>query len=110
MSIQEHSEPWTHRATSRSAYSGTSLAGGATVGMIFLLLPSGNSHSGPSRRYRMQEQPQTDWSRAMHNYHDEFGCLPPAYVADAQGKTALQLASPAAALARTGESLQGVQA
>ena len=23
---------------------------------------------------------------ALHNYHDEFGCLPPAYVADAQGK------------------------
>jgi len=58
---------------------------GFLVVNLFLLSPL-VSRAGPAA-YRMQcTNNLKQIGLALHNYHDTFGCFPPAYVADAEGR------------------------
>jgi hypothetical protein len=55
------------------------------IGGFFLLLPMVTTpHEGPRRSQCRNHLRQI--GLALHNYHDKYGCLPPAYIADKNGR------------------------
>lgn len=58
---------------------------GVAVGLFVLLLPPESSHRLPAKRTECKNNLK-QLGLALHNYHDQYGSLPPAYVADANGR------------------------
>jgi len=61
---------------------------GSVCVYILLLLTLGPVQTGPhtaSRRTQCKNNLK-QLALALHNYHDEYGCFPPAYVADKHGR------------------------
>lgn len=59
------------------------IAGLCLVGALFL---PAFRRAGPVARRSQCKNNLKQIALALHNYHDAFGCLPPAYIADASGK------------------------
>lgn len=53
--------------------------------LVALLYPSLNGHPGATRRSTCKNNLK-QFAVALHNYHDEYGSFPPAYVIDKDGR------------------------
>ena len=56
------------------------------IGVLVLLLLPVVETARPASQCMQCANNLKQLGLAMHNYHDEYGCLPPAYVADENGK------------------------
>jgi uncharacterized protein DUF1559 len=71
-----------------SIYRPTRMVALPTLGILLLvalLLPTYSSARAPARASQCRNQMKMIML-ALHNYHDAYGCFPPAYVADGDGQ------------------------
>jgi prepilin-type processing-associated H-X9-DG protein len=83
LAIEEPGKQSMKRWLSRLAILGVVAAFGLAI--VFQLLPPVQTDGGRSPRYECKNHLK-QIALALHNYHDDYGCFPPAYVADRNGR------------------------